>query len=92
VHVVLKARSEHGKRLNISKAHLKEWRVKFAYHLRVQGVAANATPRPFRGQAVPPIRLANHWRDRRERLLQADSSAALTGARAGREVYPPRSR
>ena len=44
VHVVLKARSEQGKRLNISKSHLKEWRVKFADHLRAQGVAANATP------------------------------------------------
>ena len=92
VHVVLKARSEQGKRLNISKSHLREWRVKFADKLRELGVAANATPRPFRGQAVPPIRLGNHWRDRRERLLRPDSSAVPTAARVGCEVYPPRSR
>jgi len=52
VHVVLKARSEQGQRLNISKSHLKEWRVKFAAHLRELGVAANATPREFRDQTV----------------------------------------
>jgi hypothetical protein len=52
VHVVLKARSEQGQRLNISKTHLKEWRVKFADHLRELGVAANATPRKFRDQTV----------------------------------------
>jgi len=52
VHVVLKARSEQGKRLNISKSHLKEWRVKFAAHLRELGVSANATPRKFRDQTI----------------------------------------
>lgn len=51
VHVIVKAMSEDGRRLNIKKAHLKEWRVKFAHHLRQEGVAANATPRPFRDQA-----------------------------------------
>jgi hypothetical protein len=52
VHVVLKARSEQGKQLNISKSHLKEWRVKFAAHLRELGVSANATPRKFRDQTI----------------------------------------
>jgi hypothetical protein len=52
VHVVLKAKSEQGKRLNIHKATLKEWREKFSLHLRAQGVAANATPRHVRGQTV----------------------------------------
>lgn len=52
VHVVLKARSEQGQRLNISKSHLKEWRLKFAAHLRELGVAANATPRKFRDQTA----------------------------------------
>jgi len=33
VHVILKATSEQGKRLNIKKAQLKEWRLKFAAHL-----------------------------------------------------------
>ncbi|MBK6674862.1 MAG: relaxase/mobilization nuclease domain-containing protein [Proteobacteria bacterium] len=44
VHVVLKAVSEQGRRLNIKKATLQEWRAKFAANLREQGVAANATP------------------------------------------------
>jgi hypothetical protein len=52
VHVVLKAVSEQGRWLNIKKATLQEWRVKFAAHLREQGVAANATPRRFRNQRV----------------------------------------
>lgn len=66
VHVVLKATSEQAARLSIKKAHLKEWRVKFADHLRQQGVAANATPRQFRGQTVRPVSLRQVWRDRRE--------------------------
>ena len=52
VHLVLKAVGEHGRRLNIKKATLQEWRAKFAAHLRKQGVAANATPRQFRNQQV----------------------------------------
>ncbi|MBK9252848.1 MAG: relaxase/mobilization nuclease domain-containing protein [Proteobacteria bacterium] len=57
VHVVLKAVSEQGRRLNIKKATLQEWRAKFAAHLREQGVAANATPRRFRDQ---PVRATPH--------------------------------
>ena len=49
VHVVIKAISERGKRLNIRKATLREWRSEFARHLRLRGVAANATPRFERG-------------------------------------------
>jgi hypothetical protein len=49
VHFVLKAVSEQGVRLNISKATLREWRREFARHLRDQGVAANATERAVRG-------------------------------------------
>jgi Relaxase/Mobilisation nuclease domain len=52
VHVVLKAVGEQGRRLNIKKATLQEWRAKFAAHLRQQGVAANATPR--RGFVTSP--------------------------------------
>ena len=66
VHVVLKATSEQGKRLNIKKAHLKEWRAKFADHLRELGVAANATPRAFRGVPGRAVPLPYYWRDRRE--------------------------
>jgi Relaxase/Mobilisation nuclease domain len=89
VHVVLKARSEQGKRLNISKSHLKEWRVKFADHLRAQGVAANATPRAFRDQKHRPVPLQVVWINRRE---QTSATARSLNGPAGRESYGPRSR
>jgi Relaxase/Mobilisation nuclease domain len=50
VHMVVRAMSEEGKRLNIRKATLREWRHDFAKHLREQGVAANATERAVRGE------------------------------------------
>jgi Relaxase/Mobilisation nuclease domain len=50
VHVVVKAMSEQGKRLNIRKATLRAWRTQFAEHLRELGVAANATERAVRRQ------------------------------------------
>jgi len=51
VHLVVKAVSEHGERLNIRKASLREWRREFARHLRDQGIAANATERAVRGES-----------------------------------------
>ena len=50
VHMVVKAVSEQGVRLNIRKATLREWRHEFARHLRALGVPANATERAVRGQ------------------------------------------
>jgi hypothetical protein len=50
VHVVLKAMSEQGVRLNIRKATLRSWRSQFAENLRELGVTANATERAVRGQ------------------------------------------
>lgn len=50
VHLVLKAISEQGVRLNISKATLRHWRSEFARNLRLLGVPANATERAIRGQ------------------------------------------
>jgi hypothetical protein len=50
VHLVIKAVSEEGKRLNIRKATLREWRGLFVQHLRAHGIAANATDRAVRGQ------------------------------------------
>ena len=50
VHLVLKAVSEQGVRLNIKKATLRQWRSQFASHLRGLGVAANATERAVRGE------------------------------------------
>jgi hypothetical protein len=49
VHLVLKAVSERGTRLNIRKETLRHWRRDFAEALRAQGVAANATERAVRG-------------------------------------------
>ncbi|MHB1829085.1 MAG: relaxase/mobilization nuclease domain-containing protein [Steroidobacteraceae bacterium] len=54
VHLVVKAVSEQGVRLNISKAILRDWRRAFAWHLREQGIAANATERAVRGQTQTP--------------------------------------
>ena len=50
VHLVVKAVSEQGMRLNIKKATLRAWRHEFARHLRQQGIAANATERAVRGE------------------------------------------
>lgn len=49
VHLVVKAVSEQGRRLNIRKATLRGWRQEFSRHLREQGIAANATTRTERG-------------------------------------------
>ena len=51
VHLVVKALSEQGERLNIRKATLRWWRQEFARHLRDQGIAANATERAVRGES-----------------------------------------
>jgi len=56
VHVVLKAVSEQGMRLNIRKATLRSWRAQFAANLRDLGVNANATERAVRGQVMSPQR------------------------------------
>jgi len=53
VHVVVKAMSERGERLNIYKATLREWRRDFARYLREFGVEANATERAVRGGHHP---------------------------------------
>lgn len=49
VHLIVKAVSEHGVRLNIRKETLRSWRAGFAAHLRAHGVQANATERVVRG-------------------------------------------
>jgi hypothetical protein len=54
VHLVVKAMGADGKRLNIHKATLREWRRQFARHLRAEGIAANATDRQVRGEIKPP--------------------------------------
>jgi hypothetical protein len=49
VHLVVKTMSEQGRRINIRKETLREWRRQFASHLRARGIAANATERAVRG-------------------------------------------
>lgn len=56
VHMVVKAMSEQGARLNIRKADLRAWRDQFARQLRDQGVPANATRRAVRGAVDIPKR------------------------------------
>jgi hypothetical protein len=53
VHVIIKAVSEQGERLNIRKATLREWREEFGSQLRRVGIPANATPRFVRGETRP---------------------------------------
>ena len=55
VHMVVKAVSEEGVRLNIRKATLREWRREFAGHLRAQGISANATDKAVRGSTRPKL-------------------------------------
>ena len=54
VHMVIKAVSEQGERMNIRKATLRSWRLEFARHLRSLGVPANATERAVRGENRSP--------------------------------------
>ncbi len=87
VHVVVKAMGEHGRRLNIRKATLREWRTEFARHLRDQGIAANATPRYVRGETKPQksdgiyratLRgQSNHMRDRVETVARELAAGGL---------------
>jgi type IV secretory pathway VirD2 relaxase len=88
VHVVLKARSEEGLRLNIKKATLRVWRREFASNLRELGVAANATERAVRGE-TKTHRSDGAWRaenregsilvrDRERRILREWSQGRLT--------------
>jgi hypothetical protein len=61
VHMVVKAMSEQGERLNIRKATLRVWRSEFARHLRVLGAPANATDRQVRGETKPQKSDGLYW-------------------------------
>jgi hypothetical protein len=81
VHMVVKAVSEQGVRLNIRKDTLRTWRREFARHLRNQGVAANATERAVRGETRAPVRDGMY-----RAALRGDSSRVRqsTSSHAGR--------
>jgi hypothetical protein len=80
VHLVITAVGEDGKRLNIRKATLREWRGLFAQHLRAHGIAANATERAVRGQTRSGFKdgiyrasargESRHLRERAQRIAQ----------------------
>jgi len=71
VHVVVKAVSESGRRLNIRKSTLRVWRESFAEQLRELGVSAHASSRQVRG--VSALRLS----DGRYRSLQRGASTVV---------------
>jgi len=84
VHMVVRAMGFDGRRLNIRKDTLREWRREFARHLREQGVPANATERAVRG--VTQARktdgiyraglrgVSTHWRQRAEAVARGLAS------------------
>jgi hypothetical protein len=71
VHMVVKAVSEEGVRLNIRKATLREWRREFARHLRAQGIRANATDKAVRGASRAKLS------DGTYRVMQRDASRRI---------------
>lgn len=73
VHMVVKAVSEQGVRLNIKKATIREWRSEFARHLRELGVPANATERAVRGE------IRTHMRDGIYRAIRRGESTHMRG-------------
>jgi hypothetical protein len=87
VHLVVKSMGTDGKRLNIRRVTLREWRREFARHLREQGLAANATERAVRGETKPhkttgiyraALRGAStHWRQRAEEVARELASGGV---------------
>jgi len=93
VHLVVKALSEQGKRINIRKENLREWRREFARHLRAQGIAANATTRAVRGAIKSPKSdgIYRAIRAGRSTHLQERAESVARAIRAGNtEVEPGR--
>jgi predicted DNA-binding protein len=80
VHLVVKAESEQGVRLNIRKATLRHWREQFAENLQELGVAANATERAVRGESRTPKKDGIY-----RAALRGESSRQMQEARDLRE-------
>jgi predicted transcriptional regulator len=85
IHVVVKAMSERGERLNIRKPMLREWRSEFARHLRSLGVPANATERSVRGQSRSSKRDGIYWAAKRgkSRLVRERTEEVAAEVRRG---------
>lgn len=85
VHLVVKAMSEQGRRMNIRKETLREWRRQFATHLRAQGIAANATERVVRGITKPqkPDGIYRAMRAGRSTHMRERVKSVVAALRAG---------
>jgi hypothetical protein len=85
VHLVVKAMSEQGRRMNIRKETLREWRREFASQLRAQGIAANATERVVRGVTKPQKRdgIYRAMRAGRSTQMQERLASVAAALRAG---------
>jgi hypothetical protein len=83
VHLVVRAVSEQGVRLDIRKATLRDWRQQFAGLLREQGIAANATERAVRGATRVP---------RKDGVFRSDKRNSSTYVQAKLNSYVHRDR
>jgi hypothetical protein len=88
VHVIVKAVSEQGERLDIRKATLRGWREAFAGHLRRVGVPANATPRVVRGETRPRKSDAVYRAARRGASTHARARIEMAAATVGSPDRP----
>jgi hypothetical protein len=91
VHLVVKAMSEQGRRLNIRKETLREWRRQFASYLRAQGIAANATARVVRGVTKPQKRdvIYRAMHAGRSTHMRARTELVVAALRAGSVQIEP---
>lgn len=91
VHLVVKSMSEQGRRMNIRKETLREWRRQFASHLRAQGIEANATERVVRGVTNRQKRdgIYRAMRAGRSTHMRAQLESASVAIRAGGTQIEP---
>jgi hypothetical protein len=93
VHVVVRAKSDQGERLNIRKATLREWRRDFARYLRDVGIEADATERAVRGELTPRKRDGIYRAMLRgESTHYHERAAVAQGARSASKADPGRDR
>ena len=86
VHLVVKAMSEQGDRLHISREMLREWRREFSRHLRALGIDANATDRAVRGISKTRKLDAIYWvaREGRSTHMGGRVASVVEELRGGR--------
>lgn len=91
VHLVVKTMSERGRRMNIRKETLREWRRQFASLLRAQGIAANATERVIRGVSKPQKRdgIYRAMRAGRSTYMRERAESVVAEMRAGGSHIEP---